>query len=112
MTPGSPPPVRRSRSWMAYFLLLFVLAASGMVIPIFYNLGLQLRPEQLAEARARWAEAGPRDYDLTFSVAYGRERTGSGCSATMAAPAAQRHIVLVRGGRIVCALCEGEVDYL
>jgi hypothetical protein len=78
-------------------VLLAGLAVTAMVLPILYNLGQQLRPEQLKEARQLWREAGPADYDLTYSVQYDRE------------PLAERHVVLVRGGRIVWASCEGEV---
>lgn len=87
---------RRSRGWVVFFVLLTALAVTGVTLPIVYNLGQQLKPEQLAAARERWREAGLRDYDLTFSVQYDRERV------------AERHIVLVRGGRVAFASVEGE----
>jgi hypothetical protein len=93
-------PRRRSRGWVAFFVILVSLAAAGAVLPILYNRGQQLRPEQLDAARGLWREAGPADYDLTFSVQYDRE------------PSAERHIVLVRGGRPVYASGEGEVVYV
>jgi hypothetical protein len=73
------------------------LSVVAVVLPIVYNLDQQLRPGQLAAARERWRRAGPADYDLTYSVQYDRERL------------AQRHVVLVRGGRVAWASCEGEV---
>lgn len=94
------PPTPRPRAWIAFFAVLVVLAVTGVVLPIVYNLGLQLKPEALDEARALWAEAGPADYDLSFSVAYDNDRL------------AERHVVLVRGGEPQVALCEGEVVYL
>jgi hypothetical protein len=91
MPPTSP------RRWIAFFALLAVLVGTAVTLPILYNLGLQLRPEQLDAARQAWREQGPADYDLTFTVTYDRERLG------------ERHIVLVRGGKVVFASCEGEV---
>jgi hypothetical protein len=91
---------RRSRRWVVFFALLVALAGTGVVLPIVYNLGQQLRPEQLDAARQLWRENGPADYDLTFTIQYDRERT------------AERHIVLVRGGRVAFASCEGEVVFV
>jgi hypothetical protein len=34
---------------------------------IDYNLRLQLKPEQLAEARAVWEERGPKNYDMIYT---------------------------------------------
>jgi hypothetical protein len=96
---AAPRSRRRSRAWVAFFVLLLALASVGVAMPILYNLGQQLRPEQLAAARQRWRDHGPADYDLTYQVAYDRD------------PLAERHIVLVRGGKVVFASCEGEVRY-
>jgi hypothetical protein len=85
---------------VAFFAVLLVLVAGAVTLPIVYNLGQQLRPEQVQEARRRWEANGPADYDLTFSVQYDRD------------PQAERHIVLVRGGRVVYAACEGELRYV
>jgi len=90
-------PAKRSLRWVAFFVILACLAVTGIVLPIVYNLGQQLRPEQLAAARERWELVGPADYDLTYTVKYDRE------------PLAERHLVLVRDGKIVWASCEGEV---
>lgn len=89
--------MRRSGRWVAFFVVLAILAATGIVLPIVYNLGQQLRPEQLAEAKRLWAAHGPADYDLTYTARYDDERQG------------ERHVVLVRGGRVVYASCEGEL---
>lgn len=88
---------KRSRGWVVFFLILLGLAAAGVALPIVYNLGQQLRPEELAAAKARWEAEGPADYDLTYTVKYDREAQ------------AERHVVVVRQGRIVWASCEGEV---
>ena len=89
--------MKRSRRWVPFFVILVGLAVTGVTLPIVYNLGQQLRPEQLAAAKALWAQSGPTDYDLTFTIKYDRE------------PEAERHLVIVRQGRIVWASCEGEL---
>jgi hypothetical protein len=89
----------RNRLWMLYFLVLALLSVVAVVVPIVYNLGLQLRPEQLAEARRHWAEAGPADYDLWIE-----RRTTN--------PAGETHqegfVVHVRGG--IVASPDGHSD--
>jgi hypothetical protein len=100
-----PPPVvpvsrPRSRAWVGYVMVLVLLSAVAATIPIVYNLGQQLRPENLETARQRWREHGPSDYDLTFAIRYDRERLP------------ERHIVIVRGGKVVLAACEGEIQTL
>ncbi len=90
----------RNARWIVFFVVLVVLAATAIVLPIVYNLGQQLRPADLEAARRRWRDHGPADYDLTFAVTYDRERL------------AERHIVLVRGGKVMFASCEGEVTAL
>jgi hypothetical protein len=96
----SPPAPRRSRTWVGFFVLLLGLAGVAVALPIVYNLAQQLRPESLARARQRWRERGPADYDLTFAITYDRERLS------------ERHIVLVRNGKVLFASCEGDVVHL
>lgn len=55
-------------SWRWYFLTLSVLGLAALIIPIVYNLNLQLKPEELAQARERWRQHGPADYDLEYGV--------------------------------------------
>ena len=50
----------------------------------------------LEDAHRRWDEKGPADYDLTFNVYVDRDRQPL------------RHVVMVRGGVVVFAACEGE----
>jgi hypothetical protein len=87
----------RSRRWLPFFVVLACLAVTGVVLPIVYNLNQQLRPEQLAEARARWLEYGPKDYDLEYTLQIDRDLT------------LERYAVLVRGGKVVFAAGDGEV---
>ena len=101
-SPAAAPPCSRRRScaWIGYFALLAALGSIAVVTPIVYNLSQQLRQEQLDAARQRWRDNGPANYDLTYAVAYDGD------------PLAERHIVLVRGGKVVFASCEGEVRCL
>jgi hypothetical protein len=66
-----------------------------------YNLRQQLRPEQVAEARERWRQAAPADYDLKLFVLTnhdGREER-------------DEYVTVVRGGRVVLVGCNGELLY-
>jgi hypothetical protein len=56
----------RSRAWIWFFVLLAALGTAAVTLPLVYNMSIQLRPEELAAARARWKTNGPRDYDLQF----------------------------------------------
>jgi hypothetical protein len=96
--PAAPHTRRRSRAWIGFFVLLVALSLVALVLPIYYNLGQQLRPEQLDQARQRWRDHGAKDYDLTFTITYDRD------------PLPEHHVVLVRGGKVVFAACEGEID--
>jgi hypothetical protein len=89
-----------NRRWLAFFVVLGLLSAVAVVLPIVYNLRQQLRPEQLEAARQRWREQGPSSYDLEYTVQLGRD------------PRPERHVVLVRDGRVVLAACDGELTRL
>jgi hypothetical protein len=59
---------RRSRGWIWFFVALVGLATVWVSIEIWYNLAQQLKPEQVAEARQRWAEKAPADFDLKYTL--------------------------------------------
>jgi len=89
------PSEAQNRRWLLFFAVLAGLSVVAVTLPIVYNLGQQLRREQLQAAWTRWQQQGPADYDLTFSVRVDRET------------ARQRHVVCVRHGQVVAALVEG-----
>ena len=62
-------PGKRSSLW--YFLVLAVLAVVAMVSLVMYNMARQLKPEQLAAARALWKEKGPKSYQLSYKIKIG-----------------------------------------
>jgi hypothetical protein len=83
--PSSTPP-RKNRNWIWYFLVLILLCAAAISTMIIYNLSQQLTPEQLAEAKAKWEEVGPRDYELRYTKKIGTS------------PTSDRYYVKVTGG--------------
>jgi hypothetical protein len=90
---------RRPRRWVVYFLLLAVLGPGAAVALVVYNLRLQLTPEQVAQARARWRERAPRDYDLRCTEKLLRD----------GAEEQNEYVVLVRGGAVVALGANGEL---
>jgi hypothetical protein len=96
------PATRNPVRWVGLFVVLATLGAAAVVIPLVYNLRLQLTPGQLADARARWEASGPRDYDLEYLLRNedGRETEN------------EEYALRVRGGRVVLVACNGELLYL
>jgi hypothetical protein len=59
---------RRVPRWVWFFLVLGLLAVIAIIIPLWFNLSQQLRPEDVARARAVWEEKRPADYDLDYTL--------------------------------------------
>jgi hypothetical protein len=95
---------RRPRRWIGFFVVLAVLGATAMIVPLVYNLSIQLRPEQLADARRRWEENAPANYDLKYLVERKHE--------TETEPEKSEYLAKVRNGRVVLVMDTGEVLYL
>jgi hypothetical protein len=79
-----------------------MLGAGAVVIPLVYNLRLQLTSEQLEAARERWRAAGPATYDLDYE----ERRTHNGVTDVT------RYRVLVRDRRVSAVFCDGELTLL
>ncbi len=95
-------PHRRSRRWIGFFVVLAVLGATAMIVPLVYNLSIQLKPAQLADARRRWREQESSNYDLEYLV---NTRRGEQKEE-------RAYLVQVRGGRVVLVVEGGDVVYL
>ena len=102
MQPPSPevgrPAKTRSRAWVWFFVFLAAMATAAVTMPIVYNLSLQLRPEDLAAARAHWRASGPRDYDLQYQEKITQNGEQSDTEWN----------VRVRDGRVTAVTCDGE----
>jgi hypothetical protein len=97
---GAPPDRPSGRGWQVFFIVLIVLASAGAIVPFVFNLRQQLSAEELQEAQTRWKEYGPENYDLEYTIRFDDD------------PEAQRHVMLVRNGKVVMAALDGEPTYL
>ncbi len=97
-----PSHSRHSRHWIGFFVVLAVLAIVAIILPLAFNLSIQLRPDQLLSARERWEENGTANYDLEYLV----KTTHSNEEEERA------YLAQVRGGHVVLVVCDGEVVYL
>jgi hypothetical protein len=98
----TPPRSRRSLRWIGFFIVLAVSAAIAVIVPLVYNLTIQLRPEQLVEARRRWQVNIVSNYDLEYLV-----RTTQSDQGRESA-----YLVQVRSGQVVLVVCNSDVVYL
>lgn len=64
---NGPPPRRKNRTWVWYFVILAGLSIAATTTMIVYNLKQQLTPGQLEAARQRWLQHGPADYDMEYT---------------------------------------------
>jgi hypothetical protein len=83
---------KRNLGWLWYLLTLALLAIVAIAWLIFYNMGQQLKPEQLAAARLLWQQNGPSDYRLVYTVKRGLSEEPD------------HYVVTVRGGKAVSAV--------
>jgi hypothetical protein len=92
----------RSRDWIWFFAILTVLGTAAVVIPIVYNLGLQLTQQQVEQARERWQAVGPTDYDLDYQ----QRHTLNGDTEET------EYRVFVRNGHVSAVFCDGRLTML
>jgi hypothetical protein len=92
----------RNRNWIWFFVVLVVLGSCAVVIPIVYNLMVQLKPGELAAARQRWSAAGPADYDLDYQ----EKHTQAGVIDETV------YRVVVRDRRVVAVVSDGSLTLL
>jgi hypothetical protein len=58
---------KKNLTWVWYFAFLLVASVGVAGVMIWFNLSIQLTPEQLDAAWKRWKEHGPRNYRLTYT---------------------------------------------
>jgi hypothetical protein len=58
----------RSRAWIGFFVVLALLTVTAISILVWLNPTVPLTPALLAEAKAKWKERGPRDYDMDYTL--------------------------------------------
>jgi hypothetical protein len=92
----------RSRRWIGFFVVLAVLAVFAIIVPLAFNLFIQLRSDHLIEAQKRWQENAMPNYDLEYLVktTHGNEEEE------------RAYLVQVRGGQVVLIVCDSDVVYL
>ena len=66
---------RKNNNWKWFFAIVAALSLCVAVSLIWWNLRLQLKPEQLEAARALWNTNGPADYVLVYTTRKNEETT-------------------------------------
>jgi hypothetical protein len=84
--------------WIWFFVAVIVLGVAAMASLIVYNLGQQLKPEQLAAAKRLWKEKGWRSYQLTYTITRGIEAS------------TDTYVVRVRDGKVVSSTVNGRPE--
>jgi hypothetical protein len=92
----------RNRDWIWFFAILTVLGTAAVLIPLVYNLSLQLTPDQVTQARERWRAVGPADYELDYQ----ERHTHAGTTDETA------YRVVVHDRQVVAVACDGELTML
>jgi len=92
----------RDASSIWFFLVLTLLGVAAIVIPIVYNLTLQLTADQMEQARQLWRAAKPSDYDLDYQ----EKDTRAGITEETT------YRVVVRRDRVAAVVCDGKLMLL
>ncbi len=61
---AKPQVPARNSGWIWYFAFLIIASIGVTVFMIWFNLSIQLKPEQLEAAIKRWEENGPKNYKM------------------------------------------------
>lgn len=86
----------KSKKWIWYFLVLACLGSLAVVIPILYNLSMQLTPEKLARAQAQWQQNPLDDYQLQYSIKVDANKQ------------MDRYRIVIEEGQVTSAHCNGK----
>lgn len=94
MTDG--PKKKKNYGWLYYFIFLFVASVGVMAFMIWFNLSIQMTPEQLDAAMKTWEEKGPKSYDMIYTKRLNEEER------------AVRFAVKVRDRKVIEVLMDGK----
>ncbi|MFL5329771.1 MAG: DUF6174 domain-containing protein [Gemmataceae bacterium] len=89
----------RNRNWIWFFVVLILLGSAAIGINYWYSLQLQLKPEDLKAAEAKWKSQGPVDYDLKIAKEIS--------SASGGDPMREEINVNVRAGQVIKVTLNG-----
>jgi hypothetical protein len=89
----------RNRNWIWFFVVLAVLGVAAIGINYWYSSQLQLKPEDLKAAEARWMSKGPADYDLRIHKEISPASGGD--------PMREEIIANVRAGQVIKVTLNG-----
>ena len=87
---------QRNRGWIWFFVILGCLTAAAIVVQVWFNVQQQLTPELLTAARRKWADKGPRDYDLEYQF----KKIDS----------TDTYQVQVRSGKVILSIENGQLE--
>ena len=96
--PPAPLPRKQNYGWVWYFAFLIVASVGVMFFMIWFNLSIQLTPEQFETAKTRWQEADIKNYNMIYTERHSNE--GAEKSTVFA--------VKVRGGKVQEVLMNGK----
>jgi hypothetical protein len=60
-------PARNNYGWILFFVFVFTASIGVAAFMIWFNLSIQLTPEQLEDAHKRWRESKIRNYNLVYT---------------------------------------------
>ena len=67
MSENTPPPRPTNYGWVYFFVFIIVASVGVAAFMIWFNLSIQLKPEQLEEAQKLWQANGPKSYDMVYT---------------------------------------------
>jgi hypothetical protein len=102
-----PIPAGDRNLWIYFFAVLAALGVVAVVVPIYYNRSMQLKEEDVIQARKLWEVKGPRDYDLELMRREHRLVSGSDVEEI-----ADEYRVKVRDGRVTSVVSKARGDLL
>jgi hypothetical protein len=62
----APATADKNHTWIVFFLILAFLGGIGILVPLWYNLSMQMKAPEFEAARQLWQTTSPADYDLEY----------------------------------------------